>query len=1340
MLDFLDVSERWPKRDTVEIYPEFKVEPSKDLMIKGSRFYAIWDAELGLWSTDEFRAVKLIDQEIAKHVQENENRYKECAVKVLYLRHSSNHMMDNWKRFTTKLYPDNWKPLDERIIFSNEEIKRSDYASKRLSYPLEQMDTPHYQSLTSVLYSPEELKKIEWAIGAIITGDSRKLQKFEVLYGSGGTGKGTMLGIINKLFDGYCCTFSAKALGSNNESFALEPFKNNPLVAIDFDGELSKIEDNTRINTLVSHEELVVNEKFKTPYPSKFKCFLFMGTNKPVRITDAKSGLIRRLIDVSPTGNKVPVKQYETAINGIDFELPGIAYHCKEVYLNNKHEYDEYIPINMLGASNDFYNFIEDNYDIFKADDSTTLKSAWELYKNYCEEARVSYPYPKRAFKEELKNYFKTFEERSRTDDGVPVHNLYTGFKMHLGGETIKKDLKKLFKTGEWMNLGSTESLLDIYCKDCLAQYSSSEGTPSRKWVNCETKLSDLKTTREHYVKLPPQIITIDFDIKDENGNKDKEKNVEEASKWPPTYAEFSKSGAGVHLHYIYKGDVSKLSNVYAPDIEIKVSTGNSALRRRLTYCNDLPIAEISSGLPLKGEAVTNFDGIVNERAIRTMIKKNLCKEYHPGTKPSVDFIKKILDDAYEQNVKFDVTDMRNAVVAFAASSTHHSQDCLKMVNEMKFKSREVLDDEVEIYGKPIDPPDPTLIFYDVEVFPNLFLINWIRLDQKFFEETMEKIKADPKHAKRIIRDALANYSEKPVRMINPKKEEVEALMHNNLVGFNCRRYDNHMLYARMMGYSEEQLYKLSQKIIKGDKEAFFGEAYNVSYTDIYDYCSKKQSLKKWEIELGITHLELGLPWDQPVPEDKWLQVAEYCDNDVISTVAVWFATQADFLAREILADIAGGTVNDTTNTLTTKLIFGNDRKPQSKFNYRFLGDKPAGKSFTHVEVEAYAAGKGPKPEGTVWFPGYVYDEKTGISSYRDVLDVGEGGYVFSLPGSYGFAKTFDVTSQHPHSALAENLFGPYTDNFRDLVKTRVCIKKKDFESAAKLFSGKLSKYLNDPTMAKNLAQALKIAINSVYGLTAAKFPNAFRDDRNIDNIVAKRGALFMIDLRNAVQALGYKVIHVKTDSIKVVNPDDFIAEFITKFGECYGYSFEVEDVWDRICLIDKAQFIGRTVDGEWSATGEAFQHPYVFKKLFSHEDLTFDDYCETKSVSKGALYLDMEDGSEMKFVGRVGRFCPVKNGGTLYRVNEGKNYAAAGTKGYKWLEAEVVKSLGLENDIDEKYFEKVLDDARGSLIAFGNIDDFLDTSKPYVYEMPDSGEVPFMNQPEEVALELPFK
>ena len=103
-------------------------------------------------------------------------------------------------------------------------------------------------------------------------------------------------------------------------------------------------------------------------------------------------------------------------------------------------------------------------------------------------------------------------------------------------------------------------------------------------------------------MKVPENHIVVDFDIPDETGNKSFEKNLEAASKLPPTYAELSKSGQGIHLHYLYSGDPSQLSRIYDDHIEVKVFTGKSSLRRKLTKCNDLPIATISSGLPMKGE------------------------------------------------------------------------------------------------------------------------------------------------------------------------------------------------------------------------------------------------------------------------------------------------------------------------------------------------------------------------------------------------------------------------------------------------------------------------------------------------------------------------------------------------------------------------------------------------------------------------------------------------------------------------------------------------------------------------------------------------------------------
>ena len=294
----------------------------------------------------------------------------------------------------------------------------------------------------------------------------------------------------------------------------------------------------------------------------------------------------------------------------------------------------------------------------------------------------------------------------------------------------------------------------------------------------------------------------------------------------------------------------------------------------------------------------------------------------------------------------------------------------------------------------------------------------------------------------------------------------------------------------------------------------------------------------------------------------------------------------------------------------------------------------------------------------------------------------------------------------HPHSLIGECFFGPhFTRRFKEIVDGRVTIKHEDWDEINKMLDGKLSKYVDEVKAgrmkSKDLANALKTAINSVYGLTSANFDNPFRDIRNKDNIVAKRGALFMIDLKHEVQKRGFTVAHIKTDSIKIPDATPEIIQFVMDFGQKYGYTFEHEATYNRMCLVNDAVYICRYDDGHWDATGTQFAVPYVFKTLFSKESIEFDDKCETKSVTS-ALYLDMNEnlpdvsleekelakieslfrkgsmdeaeyntrkeefnltiakGHDYRFIGKVGNFCPIlpgKGGGLLVREKDGKYY-----------------------------------------------------------------------------------
>ena len=397
-MDFYQIRERSTKRGSTEVYPDFTVGRSRDIMVRGKSFYAIWDEEAGMWSTDEYDVPRLVDAELKEY---RDNMVTDDVVTVRYLKSFSSKAWLDFKKFVNSM-SDNAVQLDNKITFANTEVKRKDYVSKRLPYAIGEGSIEAYDELMSTLYNPEERQKIEWAIGAVISGDAKKIQKFLVFFGDPGTGKSTVLNMIQKLFEGYYTAFEAQDLVSTSNMFSTEMFGSNPLVAIQHEGNLSRIEDNSKINSIVSHDDMVIKEKYKPSYTTKLNCFLFMATNKPVKITDSMSGIMRRLIDVRPTGNKVPVRRYNALVEQLDFELGAIAQHCLDVYLGlGKNYYNNYRPIDMQLKTDVFYNFVEEQYFIFKQQDGTTLKAAYEAYKLYCDEALINFKMPMYKFRED---------------------------------------------------------------------------------------------------------------------------------------------------------------------------------------------------------------------------------------------------------------------------------------------------------------------------------------------------------------------------------------------------------------------------------------------------------------------------------------------------------------------------------------------------------------------------------------------------------------------------------------------------------------------------------------------------------------------------------------------------------------------------------------------------------------------------------------------------------------------------------------------------------------------------------------------------------------------------
>lgn len=1294
-MDFIKPYETEDTKGYIHISPLFE-RVNKDAVSKGGKLNAYWNGER--WVSVEIDDKQLmidIDKQMYEYRQEKYPHNDRALLNSVSLIPSVSKEYD---RFFKNYKGNSHLKFNQHIFFKSDKPVREDYSTTQLAYDPVPGDTPTFDKIMGKWYSDADIEILLWFIGATLTNNIANVQKFIFIYGSGGSGKGSFLKIVEQIFGDYAQTISLKKMASNSQ-FANSEVKEIP-VLIDPETDLSRIDNKENFLALTAHEELWVEKKGKDAYPVTFSGLLITASNKPYDMGNVKSGLGRRLVAVYPTGEKFATDEYYNLMDQVKFETAYIAQRAIDVFNSMGIEYINGLQedYRMRMETDDMFNFIRENVRFGQLKDVATLKSASEAYRAYLESNDWSTKNYKNRIKAELKDYYQEYYEE-KTIDGRRLYNVYIGLKMD---KIFPEDYGDNQRVQKKQTPNPYSSDYNIFAEsDFIAQYAKEDGTPKGRWKNAHTPIKELDQSKLHFVQLPSNRIRIDFDFDT------LEENIEAAKSYPPTYGEISKSGKGIHLHYIYDGDTSLLDTQKHDNIEVKVSKGDSSVRRKFTKSNGKELAHISGGLPLKEEKKVDAglkDFIATENTMRKEIIKSLKKEHHGATKPEIDFIYKILTDAKDQGITYDLRDMQQDVLMFALSSTHQSDAAIKVYQKMPFSttmgvtnepdkptSKISIDDGTEAFRQIKKSgysrvPDEELYFFDVEVFKNLLMVSWKKWGSP---------------------DATTWY--------NPTQEQIEWILDKPLVGFNNLRYDNHIMYAALIGKSPLDIYEVSHRIINDSKNSKFSAAYALAYTDIYDFSNTKQSLKKWEIELNLPHDELEFDWDAPLPEDDWERAAEYNRNDVYATEAVFKHLYADYEARLLLAEITDMPAYTTTNNLSAHFIFGDDPHPETKFNYTKLGDELfPGYKFGWKEVVT-------KKRDT----GEEIKKRKLVSEYRGE-DPSEGGYVYSAPGVYEDAVELDIRSMHPNSLINLEYFGPYTQRYKEIVDARALIKhaknkdgslnRENIDAAKEMLGGALAPYLTDDADFKGLAHALKIVVNAVYGMTSAKFPNKFKHPDNVDNIVAKRGALMMIDLRHAVEedAKGpdgqtYTVIHIKTDSIKVTPNDDYIKEFIAKFAGGFGYEIEVAGEYDRMALVNKAVLIAHYKGGDeqaWHAIGTEFALPYTYKTLFTHEDINDADYIVAKSASKGPLYLGD------KFIGKVGNFYASVSGEELTWENSaGKRLAPAGTKGFLWRKGE---DLSSKFDLDMNYYDTIVVNALKHIQAVGDINKLLEVPDIY--------------------------
>ncbi len=354
-------------------------------------------------------------------------------------------------------------------------------------------------------------------------------------------------------------------------------------------------------------------------------------------------------------------------------------------------------------------------------------------------------------------------------------------------------------------------------------------------------------------------------------------------------------------------------------------------------------------------------------------------------------------------------------------------------------------------------------VFYDLEVYPDRFLMGWLGCD------------------------GVTQYD--GVRAVRTKLERCFG-SGLKLIGFNNRRYDHPILEHVLRGADERGAYELSRNIIAGSNSI----SWNTDIIDLYEICPKiaRASLKEFGHRMGYPILEtLPYPYDEVLDANQWENVKEYNKHDLFITRMLWLRLKGEYEGRQrlkVFFDIKtefGGVprlaekaiiskLDDCTIDRSGKLHKSNNLVLPECFNNMYE------EAFA-FPVARYLAGE--KPD--------FMNEKHNVKGCNVKFGVG-GLHGDSTPGLYYDAYDYDVASYYPSIILNSKLGG---ERFRSLYK-----KIYDDRLALKRAGSKD-------------ADVLKLVLNSLYGKLADKYASKQIYAPNLALTICFLGQFYLVDL-----------------------------------------------------------------------------------------------------------------------------------------------------------------------------------------------------------------------------------
>lgn len=448
--------------------------------------------------------------------------------------------------------------------------------------------------------------------------------------------------------------------------------------------------------------------------------------------------------------------------------------------------------------------------------------------------------------------------------------------------------------------------------------------------------------------------------------------------------------------------------------------------------------------------------------------------------------------------------------------------------------------------------------FYDCEVFSHDYFFVFMNIDK-----SIDKIFKFP-----IDSNELKHY-----------------IKFKTLVAYNNYSYDDYILSAAMQDVKAEDMKTISDRLING-YESYVQLDTNINSLDCMRQLISFPSLKMLEGNLGQNIYESPIPFDldRKLTDSEYKMALDYCCNDVKAAIDVFkLRYNSYFVPRNYLYNLL---IQQKPN----KDSFYTKRSNTTTMSTHLLTDK-ATEQWSKCRINPREYDKVPQEVSSNWlkvnFNGELPKKSVKYTDFDCNLVFGSGG-LHGVPvekrNKYNDVNVLDVASMYPNLLINLNALEDSTEQFTEIVKTRLKAKREGD---------------------KVTAEALKLIINSTYGLLGAKYGN-------LTNVLASRttcfsGQIALYDLCKKLYENGNKIINVNTDGVFFTGSN---FDWVKKEWE-QEYNLELElDHFDHLYQKDVSNYVAWDTGGkhikakggdvrsyndyanpdEWKATGISWQ------------------------------------------------------------------------------------------------------------------------------------------------------